>query len=162
MGLRVEALDRAADLSDPAGQRRLYSLMVGLLADVPFGEPVTPWPFEVWRERLLGSEDFDPGGVFLLLTPAGEWAGVTELYRPHPSGPRTLHQGLTGVSAGQRGLGAAWLLKLAAARRARERGFDFVKTNNHTRNAAMLGVNDGMGFVRGRATVMLLRREGER
>lgn len=158
-GLRVEPLDRAADLKDQAQQRRLYALMVGLLADVPFGEPIAPWPFEVWRARILDDPDFDPVGVFLLLTPAGEWAGVSELYRLELGQPRTLHQGLTGVKAEQRGLGAAWLLKLTAAGRARERGFQFVKTSNHTRNAAMLAVNEGMGFVRGRATVTLLRRE---
>ena len=78
-GLSAVPLSEVTDLSDEAQQRRLYQLMLELLSDVPSGEPITPWPFETWRARLLDVPDFDPGGFFVLLSPEREWIGVCEL-----------------------------------------------------------------------------------
>ncbi|UWX63221.1 hypothetical protein [Deinococcus rubellus] len=159
-GLSVSPLSEVADLTSEQQQRRLYALMVHLLSEVPFSEPVTPWPFENWRERILNAPDFDTDGFFVLLSPQGEWTGICELYRPDPARPGTLHQGLTGVQREWRGLGGAWLLKLTAAARARAQGHAAANTSNHTDNAAMLAINEQMGFVRERARVGL-RRERE-
>ncbi|MFC4454913.1 N-acetyltransferase [Deinococcus sonorensis] len=159
-GLTTRPLREVADLNDEDQQRRLYHLMVRLLADVPFSEPIKPWPFEVWRQRILLADDFDPGGLYVLRTAQDEWAGVSELYRPVAGRPGTLHQGLTAVLPEWRGLGAAWLLKLEAARGARARGFHFVQTRNHTGNAAILSINERLGFVRGRAVIRFIRRHG--
>ena len=153
-GLSVLPLSEVADFSDEAQQRRLYQLMLDLLADVPSGEPITPWLFETWRARLLDAPDFDPGGFFVLLSPEREWIGVCELYKPDPARPGILHQGLTGVKREWRGLGGAWLLKLTAAR-AKAQGWEAVNTSNHTGNAAMLAINEQMGFVRERASVRM-------
>lgn len=139
-----------------AMQRRLYGLTIELLSDVPTTDPITPWPFEVWRERVLNHPDFTPDGP-LIAVQGGNWVGLTELYLPRPEAPGTLQQGLTGVRRAWRGRGAAWALKLAAAERAKIQGWQSVRTGNHTVNREMLGINAGMGFVRGPARVVLVR-----
>lgn len=137
-------------------QRRLYGLTIKLLSDVPTTDPITPWPFEVWRERVLGHPGFTPDGP-LIAVYGPDWVGLTELYLPRPEAPGTLHQGLTGVRRAWRGRGAAWALKLAAAERAKIQGWQSVRTGNHTVNREMLGINAVMGFVRGPARVVLIR-----
>lgn len=137
-------------------QRRLYGLTIELLSDVPTTDPITPWPFEVWRERVLGHPGFTPDGP-LIAVHGPDWVGLTELYLPRPEAPGTLHQGLTGVRRAWRGRGAAWALKLAAAERAKIQGWQSVRTGNHIVNREMLGINAVMGFVRGPARVVLIR-----
>ncbi|WP_161881878.1 N-acetyltransferase [Deinococcus alpinitundrae] len=159
-GLRVLPIAEVADLESETPQRRLYALMVHLLSEVPFSEPITPWPFEIWRERILNAPDFDAQGFFVLLSPQQEWIGVCELYRPDPTRPGTLHQGLTGVRREWRGLGGAWLLKLTAAARAKARGWAAANTSNHAGNVPMLTINEQLGFVRERARVGLRRELG--
>lgn len=139
-----------------AMQRRVYELTIGLLADVPTTDPIIPWPFELWRERVLKHPEFTPDGP-MIATHGDEWVGLTELYLPRREVPGMLHQGLTGVRRAWRGRGVAWALKLAAAERAKARGWQSVRTGNHTVNAEMLGINAEMGFVRGPARVVLIR-----
>ena len=43
-------------------QRRLYGLTIELLSDIPTADPVIPWPFELWLERIPGHPDFTPDG----------------------------------------------------------------------------------------------------
>jgi GNAT superfamily N-acetyltransferase len=137
-------------------QRRYYQLIVELLGDVPTADPIDPWPFEVWKQRLLGAPDFTPEGP-LLAVQGGEWIGVSELYTPYPGVPGTIRQGLTGVRRPWRGQGAAWALKLAGAERAKRQGWTSIRTGNHTVNAEMLGINAALGFVREPARVTLIR-----
>ena len=137
-------------------QRRVYDLTVQLLADVPTTDPVLPWPFEVWRDRVLGHPDFTPSGPLIAVS-GSEWVGLTELYLPRREVPGLLHQGLTGVRREWRGKGVAWALKLTAAARARAQGWTAVRTGNHTVNHEMLGINAALGFVRGTARVVLIR-----
>ncbi|WP_407571113.1 GNAT family N-acetyltransferase [Deinococcus altitudinis] len=141
-------------------QRRVYDLTVQLLADVPTTDPILPWPFELWRKRVLDHPDFTPDGP-LIAVQQGEWVGLTELYLPRREVPGLLHQGLTGVRRGWRGQGVAWALKLTAAARARAQGWEAVSTGNHTVNREMLGINAEMGFVRGPARVVLVREWAE-
>ena len=153
-GVRVQTLaDLGWDDSELL-QRRYYTLVIGLLADVPTTDPIDPWPFEVWRARIVQSPDFRPDGP-LIATHGEDWIGMTELYVPHPGIPGTLHQGLTGVRREWRGRGAAWALELSGAERARAQGWTHVRTGNHVTNREMLGINDEMGFVREPASVVL-------
>ena len=87
----------------------------------------------------------------------GEWVGLTELYQPALAMPGTLRQGLTGVRRAWRGKGVAWALKLAAAARAKEQGWQRILTGNHVNNREMLGINEAMGFVKQPARVILKR-----
>ena len=136
-------------------QRRLYELVIELLADVPTTDPVIPWPFEVWQRRIV-QEVFRPDGP-LIAVQDGEWIGMTELYQPHSALPGTLRQGLTGVRRAWRGRGVAWTLKLTAAERAKKQGWQRVLTGNHVGNREMLGINEAMGFLKEPARVVLKR-----
>ncbi|GHG06988.1 GNAT family N-acetyltransferase [Deinococcus piscis] len=136
-----------------AAQRRLYALVVSRLAAVPGVVSYRPWSFEVWRERA--ADRYDPTLVFVAVSPAGEWVGLTELFAEASGALRT---GLTGVEPAWQGRGVAYALKLAALRAARERGYHSVDTVNHQRNAPMLAVNRALGFVPNPATVLLRRR----
>ena len=155
-GVQVRNLTELGWDGSEAIQRRQYELTVQLLADVPTTDPVIPWPFELWRERVLGHPDFTPDGP-LIAVAGGEWVGLTELYLPRREVPGMLHQGLTGVRREWRGKGVAWALKLTAAARVKAQGWKTVRTGNHTVNREMLGINAAMGFVRGRARVVLIR-----
>ena len=154
-GIEVRTLAGLGWDDSEAMQRRLYGLTIELLSDVPTTDPISPWPFEVWRERVLGHPDFTPDGP-LIAVHGPDWMGLTELYLPRPEAPGTLHQGLTGVRRAWRGRGVAWALKLAAAERARAQGWQSVRTGNHTVNREMLGINAEMGFGRGPARVALV------
>jgi lambda repressor-like predicted transcriptional regulator/GNAT superfamily N-acetyltransferase len=155
-GIKVKTLAELGWDDSELMQRRYYDLIVELLGDVPTTDPVDPWPFEVWKQRLLGAPDFTPAGP-LLAVQEGEWIGVTELYTPYVAVPGMIRQGLTGVRRGWRGQGAAWALKLAGAERAKAQGLTGIRTGNHTVNAEMLGINAALGFVREPARVTLIR-----
>lgn len=157
-GIEVLPLSRFA-WREEAIQRRLYALVVDLLADVPAATPFQPWPFDLWRERVLQDSDFDPDGVYLAVQ-GEEWLGLSELYRPDHARSGTLHQGLTGVRRHGRGHGAAWALKVQAAQAARARGWTAATTLNHQVNRAMLSINERMGYVKEPAWVELKRELG--
>lgn len=142
---------------DEAAERRLYALVITLLQDVPGTTPITPWPFELWRRRVLETQDFTPDGP-LVAVAGGEWVGYTELYKADCARPGTVTQGLTGVVREWRGRGVAWALKLASARRAQASGFRAARTMNHVVNREMLGINEAMGFVKEPAWITLRRR----
>jgi|GEM_PF-688876 len=149
-GVRVATL---SDLpSDEAFQRRLYDLIVELLGDVPAAATFEPWSFETWQERVWNSPKRRPQGHFVALR-NDELIGVSELYAS--SRPGTLQTGLTGVKREYRRLGVAQTLKVAAARHARDSGFRYVRTSNHTVNRPMLGINEAMGFEKEPAWVTL-------
>lgn len=159
-GVTIHALPALGDIfTDEAMQRRLYGLMGDLLRDIPTTTPVSVWPFEVWQHRFLGNLKH-PEGVFLAVSPQGEWVGISELHHAMPARPGTVMIGLTGVRPAWRRHGLAYALKLAAARSGRERGFTHIFTGNHSRNAAMLAINDAMGFVREPARLTLTRGVG--
>ncbi len=50
---------------DEATQRLLYTVVVELLGDVPFHEPLNIWPFPVWQERFWRNPTRCPKGFFL-------------------------------------------------------------------------------------------------
>lgn len=153
-GVSICSLSELGDFGETQ-QRRLYSLVAALLADVPSTTPVSVWPFEVWQRRVM--DRMDPRGLFIALALDGEWVGLSELYLPLATRPGTLHNGLTGVLPPWRGCGVALALKLAAARAALGRGHTHSRTGNHSSNQPMLIVNERLGFVREGARVTLRR-----
>lgn len=155
VGVRIAPLAELISNFGETEQRRLYTLISALLRDVPSTTPISVWPFETWQHRVAGR--VQPEGLFVAVAPDGEWVGVSELYLPVTTRPRTLHNGLTGVRPAWRGRGVAYALKLAAARAALARGFTHSRTSNHSVNRPMLAVNDRLGFVREAAAVTLLR-----
>ncbi|MCP2015782.1 GNAT superfamily N-acetyltransferase [Deinococcus sp. HSC-46F16] len=140
---------------DEAQQRRYYDLTIALLMDVPSARRIEPWPFEVWQRRF--GNGIEREGLFVAVTPNGEWVGTSQLAQPLPARPGTLHNGLTGVLPAWRGHGLGLALKLAAARAALARDYTHSRTSNHPGNRPMLAINGRLGFVREAATVTLIR-----
>ncbi len=137
---------------EEAFQRALYRLELELLEDVPTREPITPWPFELWRKRSLEDPNLLPEGFFLALE-GQEMVGLTMLFKS--SRPQTLQTGLTGVKRSHRRKGIALALKLQAAAFAKALGARYIRTANHQANRPMLAINEALGFVKEPATVVL-------
>jgi len=137
---------------EEAFQEALYRLEIELLGDVPSAEPITPWPFEVWRERSLEDPNLLPEGFFLAFE-GQQMVGVSMLFKSHR--PQTLRTGLTGVLKSHRRKGIALALKLRAAAFALEYGARYIRTSNHQINRPMLAINEALGFVKEPATVFL-------
>ncbi|GGR33936.1 N-acetyltransferase [Deinococcus ruber] len=135
---------------------RYYTLVVQLLASVPFAESVTPWPFSHWQ-RVMRQRGMEPDCAWVAVAPDGRWAGLTELHPPDTATPGRAHQGLTGIVPAWRGQGLAWGLKVAATEWAKAQEWQTIATVNHTVNREMLGINAAMGFVRDPAELVLGR-----
>ena len=157
-GLRLRPLSDFGPLDEPR-QRQLYALIAELLRDVPSTTPISVWPFGRWQ-AVVAPRLTALGGLWLAVTEAGEWVGLSELHQPVESRPGTLHNGLTGVRPAWRGQGVAHALKLRAAQAALERGFTHARTSNHAVNRPMLAINEQLGFVREAATLTLRRDIG--
>jgi mycothiol synthase len=71
--------------------------------------------------------------------------GVSRLAR-NPSVPNQLHVGFTGVHPEYRGQGIASALKLRTVEYGRAHGLGDIRTENDTTNAAMLHINEALGF----------------
>ena len=65
---------------------------------------------------------------------------------------------LTAVLPKHRGQGIARALKIAGIVAAKAQGFEAIRTDNDTRNAPMLAINDSLGFRRLPAMVTLEKR----
>ncbi len=82
-GIEVRTLAELGwDDLDEAGleaiQHRLYELTIELLSDVPTTDPISPWPFEVWGERVLGHPGFTPDGPLIALH-GPDWVGLIRI-----------------------------------------------------------------------------------
>jgi mycothiol synthase len=119
----------------------LYALDCELLADVPFGQPSTITPFEPWRNEFLENDENDPTTIWLAVK-NDQWIGCSSLIRQ----TGFFMIGMTGVKREYRGLGIAKRLKLEGVRYALPSGLEIRTFNDHS-NAAMLGMNQQMGFV---------------
>ncbi|GMA15973.1 GNAT family N-acetyltransferase [Deinococcus metallilatus] len=142
-----------ADLArDPERDRRLWELDWELFQDVPMGNALTKRPFEAWVKQELEDPTFAPELSFVALRPGlddpltGPYVGYSTLGR-NPAG--FYYIGMTGVRREDRGRGIAKALKVAAMRALAAAGGGEIRTFNDKPNAAMLGMNEKLGFVRG-------------
>ncbi len=145
---RIEAAGIAvatlAGDDSPAARRAAYDLWARIEHDVPSPDPFLVPPFEQWEEQLLRGPEANLDAFFL----ARAGAGVVGLaYLTTPPG-RPAYNLLTGVDRAHRGTGIALALKLETIRYAREHGIAVVRTTNHTTNAAMLALNERLGYRR--------------
>ena len=123
------------------------------LPDIPGHEDWTPPPLEQFVESHLR------GLAVFLAVAAGEVVGYAKL-REHPDG-RTADHGMTAVKRAWRGRGIAKSLKLAEITWASANGIERLTASNEERNAAMLRINESLGYrpapgrvyLRGPATV---------
>ena len=142
--------------SEEALQRELYDLEIILLATVPFAEPLTPWPFEVWLERVLTKNPYLLPEGYFVATKDQRLIGLSQLWK---SGrPQTLQTGLTAVLPDYRRRGIALALKVKAAEFAKQYGAKYIRTGNHQVNRPMLAINEAMGFQK-EPSMIYMRKE---
>ena len=136
----------------------LFDLDVEATADIPSVAPIVHPPFEEWRAGVLRVPGFVEGEVLVAM--AGDaMVGVAYL-EARASTPGVLHQGFLGVRRAWRGHGVAQLLKRATVEVAAARGVSELRTFNDAGNAAMVHINDVVGFTRATAWITLVRALG--
>lgn len=152
-GIRLVSLARLREEDWPDLNRRLCALMNEVRLDVPRSEPATPLTQEVFDDAVLGDFGLIPE-AYVVAERGGELLGQTALFTNGES--EDLFTGLTGVVRAVRGQGVATALKVQSLLVAREWGARRVITDNASTNAAMLAINDRLGFVRDPATASYL------
>ena len=135
-------------------KRDLHRLYTDVERDVPAPFPIQEIRFEDFEALSLGRR-FVGDGFFVALD-GDELVGLTEP-QPVDDVPNAIEQNLTGVRSDYRGRGIAFALKSQAAIWAAQAGYKSIRTQNAQSNAAMLAVNDRLGFVRNRATIEFLK-----
>jgi GNAT superfamily N-acetyltransferase len=127
-----------ADLEDRLEE--LYRLDLETTQDMPneaeFTMPFEQWIKDVWEDPLLSRQ-----GSFAVVV-HGRVAGATNL---RVCGARA-GSGFTGVLREYRGRGIATAVKTASLRWAAEHGVEWAHTFNDDTNAAMLRVNERLGY----------------
>ena len=150
--------DEAHPTARDAIEAALFDLDVEATADIPSVAPIVHPPFEEWRAGVLRVPGFVEGEVLVAM--AGDaMVGVAYL-EARASTPGVLHQGFLGVRRAWRGHGVAQLLKRATVEAAVARGVGELRTFNDAGNAAMVHINDVVGFVQATAWITLVRAVG--
>ena len=143
---------------DPQAAHKLHALFSEVRLDVPRSAPPTPISFEFFVQNLLRGPDYDPQGFFVAVK-GEEWLGYTAIYRVGDTGEA--EQWLTAVRRPFRGMGIATALKVKVTQFARERGYRVLRTDNDSRNTAMLAINHKLGYVPGSVLVTLCKTLSE-
>ena len=128
------------DLPDP---RPVYELDLEVSRDIPGESGVNGWTLEDWTAQFWHTPTCDPD-LSLVAYVDDELAAVTMLRFDAPSG-RAMNA-LTGTRSAYRGRGLARLLKTHSLHLAGRAGATLAITSNEDRNAAMLAVNESLGY----------------
>ena len=151
-------LDRATPSSDagihvrplaseaPGSEHGAWRLDRTLHADLNTSAPYVPETFAAWRGRVLDAPGCGPRTVLVTRGPDGEIAGICAL-RVCAAQPETVYHVLTGVAESARGQGHGRALKRAAIELARELGARQLIADTSPTNAAMLALNERLGYV---------------
>jgi GNAT superfamily N-acetyltransferase len=131
----AELADRVADL---------HVLFEAVDADAPHSEELVPTTLEEWSAQIYEQPDLHHEASAVVLAPDGRAVSLSWLH-VDPEGGRAIVE-MTGTLREFRRRGLARLAKLTTIRWARENGVTTMFTGNDTDNAAMLGLNDELGF----------------
>ncbi len=143
VGVRLTSL-AAEGPSREAVRRALYALDVRAAADMPRIDPTEPVTYEAFRDLLFENPKFDPEGCYLAV--AGEQYVGLSYGLGDRSRSDVYFQALTATLPDYRGRGIAIALKREVIEHARRAGYRAVQTMNDTENAAILRVNERLGF----------------
>ena len=151
----IHIMSVAAFSSDRGDWKRdLHRLYTEVEADTPAAFPIQSARFEDFEALSLGRR-FVGDGYFVALD-GDQLVGLTEP-QPVDDVSNAIEQNLTGVRSDYRNRGIAYALKSQAAIWAARAGYTSIRTQNAESNAAMLAVNDRLGFERKRATIEYLK-----
>jgi len=151
-------------LDSEAFRQELHQLFEAVRKDVPRVAPASPLSFDFFNKAVIGDPEFLWSASHVAIAPSQralgyELVGFTGMYQSAQAG--FVDQWLTGVRPEWRGKGIAKALKIAAANAAKNAEFKGVRTDNDSRNAAMLSVNRTLGFVARTPVVVMAWRPAE-
>lgn len=112
-------------------------------ADMPADHAESNLPLDEWLEETIGDPNLDRDTSVVVLVD-DQPAALSWIYVDERHG-RADHD-LTGTARSFRRRGLARLAKLAVIERAAARGVTTLTTENDSENAAMLAINDELGF----------------
>ena len=129
-----------------AAEQEAWRLEAGLHAALGTSAPYVAETFAGWRARVLEAPGCGIENVLVTRAPDGRLTGICAL-RVCVAQPETVYHAFTGVAESARGQGHGLALKLAAIRRARELGARRLVADTSPGNAAMLALNERLGYV---------------
>lgn len=138
--------DLKAERGEDAAWQAYYACQTEARLDVPRTAPPSEVTLESFRS-YRSKATFDPAGIWLAVTEAGEVVALSELWRDSAD-PARLNVGLTGTRRAWRRRGLGLALKLRGMVQAQQAGIREIWTNNASNNVPMLALNDRLGFVR--------------
>ena len=148
------AITTYADLADDRDRLvKLYELDWALWQDVPYGQAVTKRTLEQFAATEVNHPSSLHDACFIAVK-EGEYIGYSRLIEADDG----FSTDMTGVLRAYRGIGLATLLKLRGIRYTQEHGGRYLWVVNDAVNAAMLGLNQKLGFVRTGAMVRFVKR----
>jgi mycothiol synthase len=137
-GCRFVPLRKARHL-----EHDLYEICAAGELDMPGDEAETEFSLEDWRQDDYGSPALSDEGSFVAL--GGEHAVALAFLTVDP-GRRLAYNQMTATLPAFRRQGLALAVKIAAARWARENGYERIVTENAADNVGMLAVNERLGY----------------
>jgi len=152
-GIRIISVATLSE-SHPQWKSNLHRLYIDVERDVPTPLQILEVPFEDFDAMMLGRHLLADG--FVVAMDGDDMVGFTEP-QPVDDDPTAIAQELTGVQRAYRGRGIATALKAASAAWAKQQGYASIRTYNAQSNAAMLAVNDRLGFEREHAQIEYLK-----
>ncbi|MBN9501496.1 MAG: hypothetical protein BGO01_01615 [Armatimonadetes bacterium 55-13] len=144
-----------AEIDSPEIRRAFHEIFEEVRKDTPRAEPPTPLAFELFDQQVLGDPDFLKEGTMLALDASGRLIAFTGVFASPFEG--SVEQWLTGCRREHRGQGIPTALKAAGIRWALNIGMKKILTDNDSRNAPMLAINDRFGFKRKTAFLTMVR-----
>lgn len=142
-GIRFMTLAAEGDAASDQFLRRYFDFSLPIMMSQPGVDGMPAPPFERWLQFVRGDSRWSPHGI--ALAAEGErWVALAEVVHL-PSGG--FYNGFTGVHQEYRGRGLALPLKVMALAYAKEKGAEYIRTNNHSANQPMLAVNRKLGYV---------------
>ena len=130
---------------DPESLSKLHEFLNAVKADDPQRQPFTPIPLESvarWFEK-----DYVLADACFIAKHGDRYVGFTDLNHIEPI-PGGIMHGFTGVTREYRRQGVATSLKLRAIEYARAHGYQTIRAFNLPIHAAMLALNEKLGFHR--------------
>jgi GNAT superfamily N-acetyltransferase len=131
-----------ADQPTPETEQALYELDMVTSADIPGQEDYVRMAFAEWRKWVLEGTKVRTDCVII----AADGDRVVGFTATHGQDSGAMYTVYTCVDRAYRGRQLALALKLLSVQACRRHGAPYMRTNNDSKNAPMLAVNQKMGY----------------